>query len=116
SIERFIGILIEDTKGILPFWLTPIQIIVVNINNKNDDFIKTVYDTLKLKYRVQLDLRQERIEFKIRDHILQKIPYILIIGDKESKNNTVTVRELDGNNIENISINSFMDKIDLFTQ
>ncbi|HFL8824278.1 MAG TPA: threonine--tRNA ligase [Candidatus Azoamicus sp. OHIO1] len=116
SIERFIGILIEDTKGILPFWLTPIQIIIVNINNKNDNFIKTVYNTLKLKYRVQLDLRQERIEFKIRDHVLQKIPYVLIIGDKESKNNTVTIRELNGNNIENISINSFMNKIDLITQ
>lgn len=115
SIERFVGILIEDTNGNFPFWLSPIQIVIININNKNNDYIYKIYDILNVKYRTQLDLKQESVDFKIRNYTLQKIPYILIIGDNESKNNTITVRELNNKNTKDISINAFMNNIDSMT-
>ena len=93
SMERFIGILIENFAGTFPLWLAPVQLVVVNISEAQADYAKTVAESLKkLGLRVNLDLRNEKITYKIREHSVQKVPYIVVIGDKERDANTVAVR------------------------
>ena len=93
SMERFIGILIENYAGTLPLWLSPVQIAVTNISAAQADYAQSVAENLKKQgFRVNLDLRNEKITYKIRDHSVQKIPYIIVIGDKERDANTVAVR------------------------
>ena len=93
SMERFIGILIENYAGTLPLWLSPVQISVVNISASQAEYAQEVADNLKKQgFRVNLDLRNEKITFKIREHSVQKVPYIVVIGDKERDANTVAVR------------------------
>jgi threonyl-tRNA synthetase len=100
SLERFIGILIEHYAGALPFWLTPIQIGIMNITDKQADYVKEIAEKLKkIGFRVKIDLRNEKIGFKIRELTLQKIPYLLVIGDREVSENTVAVRERQGKNL-----------------
>ncbi|RJG06345.1 threonine--tRNA ligase [Noviherbaspirillum cavernae] len=93
SLERFIGILIENHAGALPLWLAPVQIAVLNISDAQSDYAQTVAQNLKKQgFRVHLDLRNEKITYKIREHSVQKLPYIVVIGDKERDANTVAVR------------------------
>ena len=93
SLERFIGILIEHYAGALPLWLAPVQIAVLNISDAQADYAKAVAQNLKKQgFRVQLDLRNEKITYKIREHSVQKLPYIIVIGDKERDAGTVAVR------------------------
>ncbi len=93
SLERFIGMLIENHAGALPLWLAPVQIAVLNISDAQADYAQTVAQNLKKQgFRVQLDLRNEKITYKIREHSIQKLPYIVVIGDKERDANTVAVR------------------------
>lgn len=93
SLERFIGILIESHAGALPVWLAPMQVSVLNISASQADYAQQLADKLrKCGLRVQLDLRNEKITYKIREHSIQKMPYILVIGDKERDANTVAVR------------------------
>jgi threonyl-tRNA synthetase len=93
SMERFIGILIENHAGALPLWLAPVQISVLNISESQADYAKSVAENLKKQgFRVNTDLRNEKITYKIREHSIQKLPYILVIGDKERDANTVAVR------------------------
>lgn len=93
SLERFIGMLIENHAGALPLWLAPVQIAVLNISDAQADYAQTVAQNLKKQgFRVQLDLRNEKITYKIREHSMQKLPYIVVIGDKERDANTVAVR------------------------
>jgi threonyl-tRNA synthetase len=93
SLERFIGILIENHAGALPLWLAPVQIAVLNISDAQSDYAQSVAQNLKKQgFRVQLDLRNEKITYKIREHSVQKLPYIVVIGDKERDANTVAVR------------------------
>lgn len=93
SMERFIGILIENHAGALPLWLAPVQIAVLNISESQADYAKSVAENLKKQgFRVHTDLRNEKITYKIREHSIQKLPYILVIGDKERDANTVAVR------------------------
>jgi threonyl-tRNA synthetase len=95
SLERFIGILIENHAGKLPLWLAPIQIVISPITNEFDDKVKIAAKKLEVKgFRVETDLRNEKINYKIREHSLQKIPYILAIGKNEAENNSVAVRKL----------------------
>lgn len=108
SIERFIGILLESNKGNLPFWLSPIQLAIVNINDACIDYSQEIYDKLKINYKIIRNFKNEKISFKIREYTLQKIPYILIIGDIEKKNNTITFRQLDNNTVKNISLDKFI--------
>lgn len=93
SLERFIGILIENHAGALPLWLAPVQIAVLNISDAQSDYAQMVAQNLKKQgFRVHLDLRNEKITYKIREHSVQKLPYIVVIGDKERDANTVAVR------------------------
>lgn len=93
SMERFIGILIEHHAGALPVWLSPDQVIVLNISRNQVDYVQSVVDELKRNgIRASSDLRNEKISYKIREHSLQKIPYLVVIGDKEVENQTVAVR------------------------
>jgi threonyl-tRNA synthetase len=93
SLERFIGMLLENHAGALPLWLAPVQIAVVNISDAQAEYAQTVAQNLKKQgFRVHLDLRNEKITYKIREHSVQKLPYIIVIGDKERDANTVAVR------------------------
>jgi threonyl-tRNA synthetase len=93
SLERFIGILIENHAGAMPLWLAPVQIAILNISDAQADYAQLVAQNLKKQgFRVHLDLRNEKITYKIREHSVQKLPYIVVIGDKERDANTVAVR------------------------
>ncbi|MCV2363444.1 threonine--tRNA ligase [Paucibacter sp. DJ1R-11] len=93
SLERFIGILIEQHAGALPVWLAPVQVVVANITDAQADYVAEIVKSLqKQGLRVQADLRNEKITYKIREHSLQKVPYILVVGDKEKANGAVAVR------------------------
>ncbi len=93
SLERFIGILIENHAGNFPLWLAPVQVVVMSITEAQADYAKTVADTLRAAgLRVECDLRGEKINYKIREHSLQKLPYQIVVGDKEKAANVVAVR------------------------
>jgi len=114
SFERFIGMLLEHHAGALPVWLSPVQTVVINITDKQSDFAKqTQKELLKYGFRVNLDLRNEKIGFKIREHTLRKVPYILVIGDKEIANNQVAVRTRSGEDLGAMSIAEFAKLIEL---
>ena len=109
SIERFIGILIEHYAGELPLWLTPIQIMVLNISEKQIDYAKLVQKEFKEQgFRCEVDLANEKIGYKIRENTLQKIPYLVIIGDKEVEDNTITVRKRNGDDLGSMKIANFV--------
>ncbi len=108
SMERFIGILIENWDGKFPVWLSPVQAVVMNITDKQRKYARRVEKTLKKQgYRVECDLRNEKIGFKIREHTLQRIPYLLIVGDREVETNTISVRAQGGENLGTMSIGEF---------
>jgi len=108
SFERFIGILIEHYAGSLPVWLSPIQVVVMNITDKHSEFAKEVRDSLeKNGFRVKSDLRNEKITYKIRDHSMQKVPYLLVVGDRELKENTISVRARGAKDLGSMSVKEF---------
>lgn len=105
SFERFIGILIEHYEGVFPTWLAPTQAVVLNITDKQADYARFVEDSLKNKgFRVQSDLRNEKIGFKIREHTLRKVPFLLVVGDKEVETQTVAVRARRGEDLGSLSL------------
>ncbi len=110
SMERFIGILIEHYEGKFPYWLAPVQVVVLNISEKQSAYATTVYEQLKAAgVRVELDLSNEKIGYKIREHSMQKVPYLLVIGDSEVENNQVTVRKQDGSDLGAMSLADFFE-------
>mgnify|MGYP000551270337 CR=1 FL=1 len=112
SFERFIGILIENHGGALPAWLAPTQAVILNITDKQAEYSQKIRDLLKKSgFRAQSDLRKEKIAYKIRDHSMQKIPYLLIVGDKEVENNTVSVRARGGEDLGTMSLDKFKDRL-----
>jgi threonyl-tRNA synthetase len=112
SLERFIGILIEQHAGTLPIWLAPVQVVVLNIAGRHDEFAQEVEQALKKQgVRVKIDLRNEKIGFKIREHSMQRVPYLLIIGDKELENQQVTVRTQSGEDLGSFTVNEFVDRV-----
>ena len=112
SIERFIGILIEHYGGKLPFWLSPQQIIIANIADKHVEFAVEIEKMFKESgFRCSLDLRNEKIGYKIREHIIAKIPYVVIIGEKEVSSRSISVREHDGTEHKLISVDDFISKL-----
>ncbi len=112
SLERFIGILIEESAGALPTWLAPVQIAVLNITDSQAEYCKTVAKTLQNQgLRVKLDLRNEKITLKIREHSMQKLPYLLVIGDKEMAAGAVAVRARGGQDLGAMSLDAFVQKI-----
>lgn len=105
SFERFIGILIEHYEGKFPVWLAPVQAVIMNITDNQAEFAKNLQKTLsKQGFRVETDLRNEKIGFKIRAHTLSKVPYLLVVGDKEVETGTVAVRTLSGEDLGSLSI------------
>ncbi len=105
SVERFVGILIEEHEGKFPLWLAPVQAVVLNITDKQAEFAQKVQKKLADRgFKVELDLRNEKIGYKIREHILQRVPYMLVIGDRELETNTVAVRTRDGEDLGAMSI------------
>ena len=112
SLERFIGILIEQYAGALPAWLAPVQVSVLNITDANADYALDVAKTLqKQGLRIQSDLRNEKITYKIREHSMQKVPYILVAGDKEKANGTVAVRARGNQDLGVMSLADFSQRI-----
>ena len=100
SLERFIGILIEHHAGHLPTWLSPVQAVVMSITDRQIPYAEKVEETLKNQgLRVDLDLRNEKIGLKIREHTLQRIPFLLVIGDREVEDGTVSVRTQQGEDL-----------------
>lgn len=112
SFERFIGVLIEHYAGKFPVWLSPIQVVVMNITEKQAAFAQEVAEILKKhQIRANTDLRNEKIGFKIREHTLQRVPYLLVIGDREVENNQVAVRTREGKELGAMDINTFIERI-----
>jgi len=108
SFERFIGILIEETAGALPTWLAPTQAVVMNITDKQGEYCQNVANRLEdLGFRATADLRNEKIGFKIRERTLQKIPYLLVVGDKEVEAGAVAVRTRTGEDLGTMSLEEF---------
>ncbi|MFT4824996.1 MAG: threonyl-tRNA synthetase [Halioglobus sp.] len=108
SFERFIGILIEHYEGVFPSWLAPEQAVVLNITDKHQEYAKKVEESLRNKgFRVISDLRNEKIGFKIREHTIQKIPYLLVVGDKEVESQTVAVRARRGEDLGSMGLDAF---------
>jgi len=111
SLERFIGILIENYAGKLPFWLTPLQTVVIPISSDFDDYAKKVDQELKnIGITSEVDLKNHNLNYKIREHSLSKVPLLLICGKKEVDSNTVTIRRLDSNKQQNMDLNEFLEK------
>ena len=107
SFERFIGILIEHYEGVFPTWLAPNQAVVLNITDKQAGYAREVEDSLKNKgFRVHSDLRNEKIGFKIREHTIQKVPYLLVVGDKEVETQTVAVRARRGEDLGSLTLDA----------
>jgi len=112
SLERFIGILIEQHAGALPTWLAPVQISVLNISEHQADYAQEVAKALqKQGVRVSTDLRNEKITYKIREHSMQKVPYILVVGDKEKANGTIAVRARGNQDLGVMSLADFSAKL-----
>ena len=112
SFERFIGILIEQYAGAMPTWLAPIQAVILNISQNQSAYCKKVEESLKNKgFRVAVDLRNEKIGFKIREHTLQKVPYLLVVGDKEVEAQTLSVRKRGGDDLGSMEISSLCELI-----
>jgi threonyl-tRNA synthetase len=110
SFERFIGILIEHYEGAFPTWLAPVRAVVLNITDKQSEYCKNIEETLKKRgFRVLADLRNEKIGFKIREHTINKVPYHVVIGDKEVENNTVAVRTRSGEDLGALSIDALVE-------
>jgi len=108
SFERFIGILIEHYAGDMPAWLAPEQALILNITDKQSDYCRNFEESLKNKgFRVSTDLRNEKIGFKIREHTLQKVPYLLVVGDKEVEKGTVAVRKRGGEDLGAMTFDEF---------
>jgi len=116
SMERFIGILIESHAGVLPVWLSPVQAVVMNITDAQADYVQSIQKTLVQKgFRVAKDLRNEKIGYKIREHTLQRVPYLLVIGDREKENGQVAVRSRAGEDLGVMSLDAFIERLSLET-
>ena len=112
SLERFVGIILENTAGLLPPWLSPTQVAVLTITDSHHDYAKQVEKILTTKgLRVKSDLRNEKIGYKIRHHTLQRVPYLLVIGEKEVENQQVAVRTRSGNDLGALDLEVFVDRL-----
>jgi len=112
SMERFIGILIEHYAGALPVWLAPVQAVVLTITDHQREYAEKVAKTLRDKgFRVDADLRNEKIGFKIREHTLQKVPYLLVVGDREMESETLALRDRHGTDLGVVAVDALAQKL-----
>lgn len=112
SLERFLGILIEHFAGAFPLWLAPVQVKVLSLTDRNEGYARKIYDKLFEKgLRVELDVRNEKIGYKIREALSMKIPYLIIVGDEEEKNDTISIRGRGFENASGLKLDAFMDRL-----
>ena len=112
SLERFIGILIEQHAGNFPLWLAPVQVAILNITDRHAEYAEQIRLELeKQGFRSKIDLRNEKIGFKIREHSMQRVPYLLIIGDKEMDNQTVAVRTQKGDDLGSLAVDVLIERL-----
>jgi threonyl-tRNA synthetase len=112
SMERFIGILVENHAGAFPAWLSPTQAVVMNITDAQSDWAESVRKTLENQgFRVKTDLRNEKIGYKIREHTMQKIPYLLVVGDREKENGMIAVRTRSGEDLGSMTLEDFATRL-----
>ncbi len=112
SLERFIGILIEEHEGKFPLWLAPVHAVIMNITDNQAEFSKNVQQSLAEQgFKAELDLRNEKIGFKIREHTLQRVPYMLVIGDRELETNTVAVRTRSGEDLGSMPVEALITRL-----
>ncbi len=117
SMERFIGILIEHYAGAMPLWLAPVQAMVMNITDRQGDYVRQVTKALRDKgFRVESDLRNEKIGFKIREHTLQRVPYLLVVGDREVEQGMLAVRGRKGEDLGSVGVDAFLGMLTEETQ
>ncbi|MGI4858217.1 MAG: threonine--tRNA ligase, partial [Janthinobacterium lividum] len=113
SLERFIGMLIENHAGAMPAWLAPVQVVVLNITAAQTEYAQTVVQTLqKQGLRVESDLRNEKISYKIREHTLQKIPYLVVVGEKERDSQTVAVRARGNVDLGSMPVDALLERLE----
>ncbi len=112
SLERFIGILIEEHAGAFPTWLAPVQAVVMNITDRQTEYVQRVTETLQNQgLRVESDLRNEKVGFKIREHTLQRVPYLLVAGDREAGSHSLAVRTRSGKDLGAMSVETIAEKL-----
>jgi threonyl-tRNA synthetase len=112
SMERFLGILIENHAGKFPTWLAPVQAVVMNITDGQADYVRKATEFLKNQgLRVEMDLRNEKVGFKIREHTLQRVPYLLVAGDRESGSNSLAVRTRSGKDLGSMGLETLASKL-----
>jgi threonyl-tRNA synthetase len=112
SVERFFGVLIEHYAGAFPLWLAPVQVQVLTITDRQDDYAREVAESLREKgFRVETDLRNEKIGFKIREHTLQRVPYLLVLGDREMETKTVAVRTRAGEDLGSMDLDRLTQRL-----
>ena len=112
SLERFIGILIENHAGAMPLWLAPVQVAVLNVTDRQEGYVREVVQALRAAgIRAEADLRNEKITYKIREHSIQKLPYQLILGDKEVAARTVSARTRSGENLAPVALETFISQL-----
>jgi threonyl-tRNA synthetase len=112
SMERFLGILIENFAGAMPVWLSPVQVMVLNISDGQANYVRQVVESLKKNgIRCDFDLRNEKITYKIREHSLQKLPYLIVVGDKEMQNGQVAVRTRKGEDLGVMTVDAFVARV-----
>jgi len=112
SLERFFAILLEHHAGKLPAWLAPVQCVLMPITDRQDDYVRSLTERLKNQgFRASFDLRNEKVGFKIREHTLQRVPYLLVAGDKEVAANLVSVRSRNGKDLGTMTLDAFMERL-----
>lgn len=112
SMERFIGILTEEFAGFFPTWLAPVQVVTISITDPQSDYANELMRKLSnVGIRVRADLRDEKIGFKIREHTLRRVPYILVCGDKEAESDKVAVRTRRGKDLGSMNVNGVVEKL-----
>jgi threonyl-tRNA synthetase len=112
SMERFLGILIENHAGAMPLWLSPVQAVVMNITDAQAEYVEKVTAELKKNgFRAQSDLRNEKINYKIREHSLQKMPYLLVVGEREMQSGQVAVRTRKGEDLGSMPLQTFIERL-----
>ena len=113
SLERFVGILLEEYAGNLPLWLTPLHVVVINITDEQKDYCNKIESIISdSSIRASLDLRNEKISYKIREHTIKRIPYIIIVGDKEIDKNEISVRTRDGDDFGSMKVDNFIKMVE----
>jgi len=112
SLERFLGVLVEHFAGAFPVWLAPVQAILLPITDRVHDYAQEVAQKLRAEdLRVDIDLRPETLRYKIREAQLQKIPYMIVVGDREAENRTISPRLRDGTELKDLEIDTFVNRL-----